>query len=326
MDIVDIESQLQELVRSDQKSWVKIYELMQTVEDDKLYENDYKSYTAWVNSFAERTGCHVSLLWNRKKAGKFYVEYFERRTTKETSEKTNIVPLKDITVSPDTIILVEKVAGDNHEVADELLGKVLKGELGRKELSSAWRTVKAERAERGEKVYRKNAYDKLSPNSETVKQAEKDKSLTAVDVVLAFKNSNWLKRVYKEYCSEKYRLMTEFAVDSGVTKHSRRIDILVLETLSTVERNDLALHGIEIKVSKHDLLSDKKMAEYTYFCDYFWLAVPENLVECALSVVSESWGVISVSKEHSLEIIKPSTRCDAVFRDKTINYALLKLL
>ena len=325
MDIVDIELQLKELVHSDQKSWVKIYELMQAVDDDKLYKNDYRSYTAWVNSFAERAGCHVSLLWNRKKAGKFYNEYFKRHTKVETSDSSPI-PLKDIDVSPETIILVEKVAGTNQEVADDLLEKVLKGELGRKELSNAWGIVKAERAERGEKVYRKNSYDKLSSDSENVKQPENEKSITAVDIVLAFKSNDWLNRFEKEYCSEKYRLMTEFAVDSGVTRHARRMDILVLETISTKNRNDIALHGIEIKVSKQDLLADKKMAEYTYFCDYFWLAVPDNLVSCALEVVSDSWGIISVSEERSLKVIKSSSKCDAVFRDKTINYALLKLL
>lgn len=355
MNIIDIESQLKEVISSDQKSWVKIYELMQAVEDNRLYEPDYKSYTAWVNSFADRTKVHVSLLWNRKKAGKFYSEYFERQMKNGNSD---VQPLKSVSTSPDNIILVEKIAGNNCSLADDLIEKVIKGDLKRRDLSNAWQTVKAERMKRGETVQRINAYDKpeLFYKADTYAEAgnkgkdkaEKQSQLTAMDIVLAFNKNYWItNRVFKEFVPEKYRIMTEFAVDTGVTRHSRRMDILVLETLSTSDKNDIALHGIEIKVSKHDLLGDKKMAEYRYFCDYFWLAVPESLIDCAISIIPDGWGVIAISESeahdeysnlnsnssttissssHSLRVVVPAKRGEAVFRDKTIKKALLKLL
>lgn len=342
MNIIDIESQLKEVISSDQKSWVKIYELMQAVEDNRLYEPDYKSYTAWVNSFAERTKVHVSLLWNRKKAGKFYSEYFERQIKNGNSD---VQPLKSVATSPDNIILVEKIAGNNSSLADDLIEKVIKGDLKRRDLSNAWQTVKAERMKRGESVQRINAYDKpeLSYKADTYDtyaknedKTEKKSQLTAMDIVLAFNKDYWItNRVFKEFVPEKYRIMTEFAVDTGVTKHSRRMDILVLETLSTSDKDDIALHGIEIKVSKHDLLGDKKMAEYRYFCDYFWLAVPESLIDCAVSIIPDGWGVIAVSESKaenkysyssSLRVVVPAKHSEAVFRDKTIKKALLKLL
>ena len=338
MNIIDIESQLKEVISSDQKSWVKIYELMQAVEDNRLYEPDYKSYTAWVNSFADRTKVNVSLLWNRKKAGKFYSEYFERQMKNGNSD---VQPLKSVSTSPDNIILVEKIAGNNGSLADDLIEKVIKGDLKRRDLSNAWQTVKAERMKRGESVQRINAYDKpeLYYKADTYvnkDKTEKQSQLTAMDIVLAFNKNYWItNRVFKEFVPEKYRIMTEFVVDTGVTRHSRRMDILVLETLSTSDKNDIALHGIEIKVSEHDLLGDKKMAEYRYFCDYFWLAVPESLIECAVSIIPDGWGVIAVSETHdeysnspisSLRVVVPAKRGEAAFRDKTIKKALLKLL
>lgn len=342
MNIIDIESQLKEVISFDQKSWVKIYELMQTVEDNRLYEPDYKSYTAWVNSFADRAKVHVSLLWNRKKAGKFYSEYFERQIKNGNS---CVLPLKSVATSPDNIILVEKIAGNNYSLADDLIEKVIKGDLKRRDLSNAWQTVKAERMKRGESVQRINAYDKpeLSYKADTYakneNKTEKKSQLTAMDIVLAFNKDYWItNRIFKEFVPEKYRIMTEFAVDTGITKHLRRMDILVLETLSTSDKEDIALHGIEIKVSKHDLLGNKKMAEYCYFCDYFWLAVPESLIECTISIIPDGWGVIAVSESKekaedkyshssfSLRVVVPAKHGEAVFRDKTIKKALLKLL
>lgn len=57
----------------------------------------------------------------------------------------------------------------------------------------------------------------------------------------------------------------------------------------------------EIKANKNDLLSDKKMAEYTPFCDYFWLAVPKSLIESAKSVISKGWGIIAISESDGSE-------------------------
>ena len=340
MNIIDIEKKLSEVISSDQKSWVKVYTLMQEVEDDKLYEPEYKSYTAWVNSFAERNKVHVSLLWSRKKAGKFYSEYFARQMQNGNS---SVVPLQDVTTSPDNIILVEKIAGSNCDLANDLLDKVVKGSLKRRDLSNAWQTVKAERAERGESVQRKNAHDKpinaVNAVNADRKRTEQSTTLTAMDIVLALKNNNWLpKRIPKKYMAEKYRVMTEFAVNTGTTRHSRRMDVLALENISTPDKNDIALHGIEIKVSKNDLLNDKKMEEYTFFCDYFWLAVPEELVENAVSIISDGWGVIAVSmsqqqpqlqsqiQEYLLKVVIPAKRCNGDFRNETINQAILKLL
>lgn len=66
-NIEKIEEELQTLLSEDKKSWVKIYELMEEVEEEKLYEGKYRSFTAWVNELAIKSKVHVSLLWSRKK-------------------------------------------------------------------------------------------------------------------------------------------------------------------------------------------------------------------------------------------------------------------
>lgn len=326
ISISEVEQQLTELVSLDKKSWVKIYELMQEVETDKLYKEQYNSYTAWVNSFAERVKVNVSLLWQRKKAGKYYAEYVERQNKKGNT----VIPIEEVKVSPDNFILVEKIACGNQAVADELIDKVVDGKLKRQDLSNAWKTVKAERERAGVKVVRQNAHDmpKFDVGESSMNLAnEKKTSITATDIVLAFNKNSWIaERIEKPYVVEKYRIMTEFAVETGTSSHARRMDILALENISAKTKGDVNIHGIEVKVSKSDLLSDKKMQEYREYCDYFWLAVPENLLDDAKNIVVDGWGIITLSIDGSLTVQRQAQRYDAVFRDKTITQALLKLL
>ena len=82
MEIREIERELEVLLHEDKKSWVRIYELMNEVDSGKLYEGSFRSFTAWVNDLATKTGVHVSLLWSRLKAGRSYAAYEQRAAAK----------------------------------------------------------------------------------------------------------------------------------------------------------------------------------------------------------------------------------------------------
>ena len=49
-----IENELETLLSADKKSWVRIYELMDSVEKEKLYTDKFSSYTKWVNALADK--------------------------------------------------------------------------------------------------------------------------------------------------------------------------------------------------------------------------------------------------------------------------------
>ena len=76
----EIEQELSGCVKADQRTWARIYRLMDEVERRQLYRQrpGTPSFTRWLNTLAEEIGVHVSLLWARKKAGKNYEEYKER--------------------------------------------------------------------------------------------------------------------------------------------------------------------------------------------------------------------------------------------------------
>ena len=324
-DIIDtidaIENELESILSSDKKSWVRIYELMDTVEREKLYSDQYSSYTKWVNALADKAKVHVSLLWNRKKAGRVYAAYEER-----AKERGRTVPsMNAIQVSADNFNLIEKIAGNNTDVADELIDKVLHGDMKRSDLKNAWQTVKADREASGKKSVRVNAYDKEGIDVQT-------ETITAADIVLALSRPNWLKNsvdTYTDrYMQSKYRVLTEFAVQTGTSRHARRIDALVLEnhTVEAEKPYNLHAHAIEIKVSKHDLLSDHKMQEYTDYADFFWIAVPEELKADAESIMLNDWGLITIDEKKELHVVKKAELHDAIFRDLTIETALIKIL
>lgn len=322
IDAIDaIETELESILSSDKKSWVRIYELMDTVEREKLYSDQYSSYTKWVNALADKAHVHVSLLWNRKKAGRVYASYEERANAQGKS----VPAMEDIAVSADNFNLIEKIAGNNTDVADELIDKVLQGDMKRSDLKNAWQTVKADREASGKKSVRVNAYDKESIDVKT-------ETITATDIVLALSRRNWLINnvdTYTDrYIQSKYRVLTEFAVQTGTSHHARRIDALILEnrTVEAEKAYNVHIHAVEIKVSKHDLLSDHKMQEYTDYADFFWIAVPEELKADAESIMLNDWGLITIDEKKELHVIKKAELHDAIFRDQTIETALIKIL
>lgn len=316
-----IENELETLLSADKKSWVRIYELMDSVEKEKLYTDKFSSYTKWVNALADKAKVHVSLLWNRKKAGRVYAAYEER-----AKERGRTVPsMNAIQVSADNFNLIEKIAGNNTDVADELIDKVLRGDMKRSDLKNAWQTVKADREASGKKIVRVNAYDKESVDVKT-------ETITAADIVLALSRRNWLINnvdTYTDrYTVSKYRVLTEFSVQTGTSHHARRIDALILEnrTVEAEKAYNVHIHAVEIKVSKHDLLSDHKMQEYTDYADFFWIAVPEELKADAESIMLNDWGLITIDDDKELHVIKKAELHDAIFRDQTIETALIKIL
>lgn len=343
MNLSDIEVELGRLVSTDKASWVRIYELMELVERESLYSPSHRSFTAWVNDFAIKSKVHVSLLWSRKKAGKMYAEYQRR-----AAEKGKTVPdIKEVAVSPDNFVLIEKIAGSNVAVADDLTEKVIAGTLGRSDLKNAWATVRSER-----KNVRVNAHDKpqaANPGHQYKEQEDRENQgrhgyqgqqepeieaeiaavtvVTAADIVLALSRQYWLPESNpKQFQSDRFKLLPEFAVNTGTSHYARRIDALVLESLSPAESGRIAIHGIEIKVSRSDLLSDHKMQEYTDFVDFFWIAVPDTLVEDTKSIAADGWGILSVGADKTACVVVPAERGEPIFRDKTMEMAILKLI
>lgn len=331
----DIEGQLGQYLAADKKNWIQTYLLMSEVQDKELYIVNYRSYTKWVNHLADSLSIHVSTLWSRLKAGKNYAEYAAR-----AAEHGRTVPkIEEIDVSPDSLNLCAKVAGKNAVEMDKLVDQVVAGDLTRDNLRQAAKARKAA----GEFVAR-SRFDCVQAKDRT----EMEEKITAADIILALQSSSWLfsqstdnpiwekvitdprESVKKTYIKEKYRVFEEFAIDPGTSRHSRRLDALIAENISVPLHadNPVNLIGVEIKVDINDLKNDCKMQEYTDFVDQFYLAVPdeEDIVNAALSIKLDTWGLIIVSKDGQIKVRQTADKLSAIMRDKTLNNLILKLL
>ena len=248
-----IEEELAGYVKIDRKNWVRIYQLMHEVEQEKLYmeREGTRSFTAWVNYLADTMHVHVSLLWARLKAGRSYSEYEERAA----QQGRTVIPLTDVAVSPDSLNLCEKVAGKNSAEMDKLIDKVIAGDLTRDDLRAA---ARAKRASGG--TMPTTRHDRISAEQRT----EKAVTIAASDIVMALRRSSWLPTAREdEYFEHIYHLFTEFRIPSGSSRSVRRIDAMIAETITASEKDTVVLRGIEIKIDAHDLLDDHKMQEYS---------------------------------------------------------------
>lgn len=314
-----IEEELAGYIKVDQKNWTKIYQLMKEVQKGELYKErpDTKSFNAWVNALADDLKVHVSLLWARLKAGRVYQEYEDRAA----KNGRFVTPMSSLSISPDSLNLCEKVAGKNALAMDELIDKVVSGELTREDLRAA---AKAKRAAGG--MMPVTRHDRIDADDRTELRTE----VTASDIMLALRQPSWLPGTKDIRGIKKaYHMFSEFRIPSGTSRYVRRIDGMVAETYTVTNSDEIVLRGVEIKISSEDLLGDHKMQEYTDFCDYFYLAIPDGvqkIMDAALSISRPAWGILAVKKDGSIRVVRNAEKLDAIFRDKTMSNCIIKLI
>lgn len=314
-DSIDtIESQLKPLIEGDKRTWSMMYELLDKVEKQGLYKEKYKNFTQWVHHISSEFDIHESLIWKRKRAGKFYAEYSNYLTENSPTEK--VKSLSESGISAENLELIKKISGNDMAVAHKLISKANSdGIISRKELTEVWNDVKSRKAEKQTQTDISDSPVPLSDEPITAKE-----NITAKDIVKALNSSEWLKYVLGENEDELcmlnpgplsetermqhmpndvpfYKAFTEFAVYTGSSRNPRRFDVLAIESYSSREPNEIIIHGIEIKVSEADLKNDTKMTEYAKFCDYFWLAVPKELYRTAYDLKMDNWGLLLYDNE-----------------------------
>lgn len=330
-ELINIEKELNILVEKDRQNWSSFYLLLKKVEENKMWRGIHNSFTAWVKHFANSNKVQESVIWNRKKAGEIYINYYTRKLQKQ--EKVD--DIQSVDIAQDSLILIEKIARKDTELLDELTDKAINKELKKKDLQEAYRIIKAKKeAEKKLKEKLNNNKDISKDEKEKILENIKDlktATLTAIDIVNALKNNDWLnvkkegRRSFRDfYEQDKYSVFTEFPVFSGTTRNSRRIDALICENL-TEERWKLNLHSIEIKVSKSDLINDCKYTEYADFTDFIWLAISEDLVEIAKETKLDKCGILII-KDNQVKVIEQAQRLDAARREECLSRLALKLL
>lgn len=322
-----IENKIIALSQQDANRWAEMAQLMIAVDEKKLYAQENSSFSQWLRELAERAKVHESLLWRRLKAGRFYLKMKKLEPT--------LPDMSTVKISPDNFVLIKDIVGNNIEEAKKLIKKVLDGTMTRKDLKAAKFAIIKQREAAGIKRA-VNGYErqKLEANPEKASEIAIRTGITAAKILLTIQqNSDWLPAIdmseSKKYMREKYksiyRVLSEFPVETGDTQRVRRIDAFVLENVTSQEPKDMTLRGIEIKISRGDLLRDEKMSEYALYCDYFYVAVPPELKDDALSIMSPEWGLLLIQGE-SIFVEKESKQLPGIMRNEALSTALYECL
>ena len=320
----DYENELITILNADKSNWAKFYLLMKEIEEKQLYrELNLNSFTAWVKSFSIKNKIHESVIWNRKKAGKVYENY----VLVQKEKGIEVAPLEKAKIGVDSLVLLDKISKRDKNLGAQLTEKAIQKEISREDLRNAYKTIRGD--------LQKNKAD----DKKTITLSEKaeesiikiKETIAASKIVAALAKPRWLgeecnRKAFKgAYEQDKYKALTEFPVYTGTTSKSRRIDVLVAENLRVKEHFNLNLHGIEIKVSKSDLVNDIKYTEYAEFVNYLWLAIPEDLLEVAEIVVPKNIGIL-IYKNDRINIKREAETLEPLKLKESLTTLSLRLL
>ncbi|MDO4589678.1 MAG: MmcB family DNA repair protein [Fusobacterium sp.] len=325
----EVENQITNLVKLDRKNWTSFYFLLKEVEEKKLWEEFYNSFSQWVKVFAVRNQINESILWQRKKAGEIYQIFSEI----QKANGIDVDPLDKANVSADSLILLEKITRNDNKNISELAEKVFNNEITRQELRDIYNSIRNNQNSINNKIDASESkysilLDNININTKDILSClfETDKWIGAKrERVVSFSS-------IPEKREKKLRIktLTEFAVYTGADKHSERIDLVCVENFNT-NLWDLNIHGVEVKISENDLVNDQKYIEYKDFVDFLWLAVPKELQEIAQQNIFNGCGLIVIDKEKNngnltLEVIKKPKKLKPTKKNETYKTLILKLI
>lgn len=342
--IAELEKNLAEAFKQDQQTWTKFYVVMKEIEEKELFKPEHRSFTAWLKSFCLTNKIPESVVWNRKKAGKTYERFLELQV-KRGRKASTLADISQISVSMDSLVLIDKIAKKAPEIEVELVEKALNKELTRADLRSAYKKI---RDEKNGEVYEsevviqeitKEKEENIDIHSKPTNSKEeiKDK-VKAIEIIQKIKaTSDWLDSIqerreldpnrFKKRVTfdPKYKCFDEFPMYTGTTSLSRRVDVLVVENMAVSEHFELNLHGIEIKVDKSDLSQDMKYTEYGEFVHYLWIAIPKELRGTAVKLVPKHVGILVHTTKNML-VVRAALRLDPSNVDDTMRTIILKSL
>lgn len=308
------EDEITSAVQEDTKAWYAVYAPMKRVADDKLFLPDYKSLSMWVTVLSNKIHRNESLLWRYYNVGRFYDDY----VTEQERTGAKYTPTDKCKISANTLRLISSVAGTNMKETCKLIRQAEEGKVSTRELEVRKRDMGRRHPANGYTARQAKEHAAEAAGSDTGTDPATAVTAVAIKVALSQKpvrlgggrvgnyaGDHWVIQ-YREkvsnpeldigqietlYGRPKYTLLTEFPVATGTTNKPRQIDGVAIESF-TAGRGAVAVHGIEIKVSKYDLQRDEKMGDYAQYVDYMWICVPKDLLSVVDEVVDPSWGVL----------------------------------
>ena len=123
--------------------------------------------------------------------------------------------------------------------------------------------------------------------------------MTAKDIAKAIRQ--------KKNSARQYVIVEEVNITTGFA--SRRLDVVILDCF---ESHGFEIEGIEIKISRADLMRELKMPEkhekFYQHLDLYTLAAPEWLIKQEKDKMPKEWGLLAVNEEGKATYIRKPKR------------------
>ena len=119
--VAQAEQKIQKLLGTNEANWKDVAKIAIEVQEQELFKDKYKSFTAWVNSIAKKCDRQPSLIWRYIKAGKVYLD---------SVESEDIDDIDRAEAAPEVLVNLEKVQRYAPlEIFNDLKDKVMRGEV-----------------------------------------------------------------------------------------------------------------------------------------------------------------------------------------------------
>lgn len=314
----------------DETGWQAMAAQLGQVEDLKLWQQGgYHSFSAWLKRFSERVGKTESLFWRYIKAGRVY------KLAKE--ENTGLPDMAKTSASAAALDNIEKICGTDTRAMADLVGRVENGQLTARDLREMWKS--ARKVQGGA---RSSRHDQKPGQAAIGGDAEMTRRLTAA---LAAQAESWIWGVESKSEAEErkkaqanrrfltrdaltIKTFAEFPLRVETAERARQIDLaaVTVENQTTADWLEVELRGVEVKVSRSDFNRDQKMADYSLFMDFMYLAVPVGLVGEVQDEVPVEWGILGydLAADH-VAVVREPERLDAPRREAALMTAIVKM-
>lgn len=315
--VAQAEQKIQKLLGTNEANWKDVAKIAIEVQEQELFKDKYKSFTAWVNSIAKKCDRQPSLIWRYIKAGKVYLD---------SVESEDIDDIDRAEAAPEVLVNLEKV--QRHaplEIFNDLKDKVLRGKVT---VNESREIEQQYRPERKPKIIPELPSIEIDPQLPSVEidtqlpsvevnsqlpSVEINPQLLSIEVGSVAEGFNTVQSHVQEGLDKLKSVMTpntpladRIANNLSITladwskkcaamryppkfsqahtevrvSHNRkrlRLDLVGVVRWSFKKPKDV--FGVEIKSSLSDMKSDRKWENYLNFCDYFCFAIPREDTE-----------------------------------------------
>ena len=294
--VAQAEQKIQKLLGTNEANWKDVAKIAIEVQEQELFKDKYKSFTAWINSIAEKCDRQPSLIWRYIKAGKIYLESVESEEIDEIDQAE---------AAPEVLVNLEKV--QRHaplEIFNDLKDKVLAGEVTVNESREIEQQYRPERkpkvipqlpsieidaqlpsieiasASTGHQIGEgfnsiqshvqeglEESKDVLTPNTLIAERISKNLSITLAD---------WSSRCAGMTYIPKF---TQAHTEVRVSHDRKRLRLDLVGVVRWSFKRPKDVFGVEIKSSLSDFESDRKWENYLNFCDFFCFAIARQKIK-----------------------------------------------